>query len=235
MEKCVAYFRTSSLANVGEEKDSLKRQKVACHDFARNNSLEIVKEFYDAGVKGKDLLQDRPGFSKLLTFCEFEDVRTVLFETANRFSREVVVQELGWKELTQQGYTLVCCDAPEYFMATDVEPTRKMVRQMLAVVSEFQKDELVGKLVQARKRKAMVNKGKGILTLSGDGKCAGRKSWKEIDCDVVKMAKKLARKNPKTGERRSLSRISKTLFDNGYQTANGTPFGHEQIKRFIKC
>ena len=235
MEKCVAYFRTSSLANVGSEKDSLKRQRKACWDFAHQNNLEIVKEFYDAGVKGKDLLQDRPGFAELLDFCEMHNVKTVVFETASRFSRDIVVQELGWKELTLQGYKLVCADAPEYFSANDVEPSRKMIRQILGVVSEFQKDELVAKLVQARKRKEQVNKEKGYLTLSGRGKCAGRKAWREVNEEVVKLAKKLARKNPKTGERRSRSRISQILFEQGHKTANDTPFGHEQIKRFINC
>ena len=235
MEKCVAYFRTSSLANVGFEKDSLKRQKKACWDFANQNNLEIVKEFYDAGIKGKDLLQDRPGFSELLEFSEIAEVKTIVFETASRFSREIVVQELGWKELTQQGFQMICADAPGYFSASDVEPSRKMIRQILGVVSEFQKDELVGKLIQARKRKEQVNKEKGYLTLSGCGKCAGRKSWKEINKDVVKLAKKLARKNPKTGQRRSRLKIARILFEQGYKTANGTLFGHEQIKRFLKC
>ena len=236
MEKCVAYFRTSSLANVGNEKDSLKRQRKACLDFALQNNLEIVKEFYDAGVKGKDLLQDRPGFSELLDFSETVDVKTIVFETASRFSREIVVQELGWKELTQQGFQLICTDAPGYFSASDVEPSRKMIRQILGVVSEFQKDELVAKLVQARKRKEQVNKEKGYLTLSGRGKCAGRKSWKELNGDVIKLSKKLARKNPKSGQRRSRMEIARILLKHhGYGTASGRPFGHEQVKRFLKC
>lgn len=235
MEKCVAYFRTSSLANVGSEKDSLKRQRKACLDFALQNNLEVVKEFYDAGVKGKDLLQDRPGFSDLINFCEVNDVKTIIFETASRFSREIVVQELGWKELTQQGFQLICTDAPGYFSANDVEPSRKMIRQILGVVSEFQKDELVAKLVQARKRKEQVNKEKGYLTLSGRGKCAGRKSWKELNADVIKLSKKLARRNPRTGQRRSRLKIARLLFEQGFKTANGTLFGHEQIKRFLKC
>ncbi len=235
MDKCVAYFRTSSLANVGSEKDSLKRQKKACVDYALQNNLEVIKEFYDAGVKGKDLLQDRPGFSELLDFCEIRDIKTIVFETASRFSRDVVVQELGWRELTQQGYELVSVDVPGYFSASEVDPSRKLIRQILGVVSEFQKDELVSKLIQARKRKEKVNKEKGYLTLSGQGKCSGRKSWKELNRDVVKLAKRLARKNPKTGQRRSRMEIARILFNQGYGTENGTPFGHEQIKRFLLC
>ena len=48
----VAYFRTSSATNVGEDKDSLPRQKDAVAAYAKATGLEIVREFYDAGARG---------------------------------------------------------------------------------------------------------------------------------------------------------------------------------------
>lgn len=38
----VAYFRTSSAANVGADKDSLKRQQRAVRAYAAANGIEIV-------------------------------------------------------------------------------------------------------------------------------------------------------------------------------------------------
>ena len=49
-EKVVAYFRTSSAANVGEDKDSLSRQRAAVSAFANRHQYELVGEFYDAAV-----------------------------------------------------------------------------------------------------------------------------------------------------------------------------------------
>ena len=42
----VAYYRTSSAANVGVDKDSLARQRDAVMAYAKGHGLEIVREFY---------------------------------------------------------------------------------------------------------------------------------------------------------------------------------------------
>jgi DNA invertase Pin-like site-specific DNA recombinase len=235
MKKAVAYFRTSSASNVGEDKDSLKRQQVACRNYAKENAFDINAEFYDANVPGKDLLTARPGFSDLIDFCEQNEIKHIIFETASRFSRELFIQEMGWKELTEAGYELVCSDAPEYFSSENLDPSRKMIRQILGSVAEFQKDELVAKLKGARERKRKVNQKKGEVTLSGKGKCEGRKSWKEKNTELIKITKKLGRKNPKTGHRRSRRKIAKMLYEQNFKTASGTIFGSEQIKRLLMC
>jgi len=41
----IAYLRTSSSANVGEDKDSDKRQRAAIDAFAKRAGYEIVAEF----------------------------------------------------------------------------------------------------------------------------------------------------------------------------------------------
>ena len=45
MITAVAYFRTSSSANVGEDKDSEKRQRDAVTKYAKQNKIKIVGEF----------------------------------------------------------------------------------------------------------------------------------------------------------------------------------------------
>jgi len=60
--KAIAYFRTSSAANVGADKDSDKRQRAAIASFAQREKIEIVAEFYDADVNGADPIESRPGF-----------------------------------------------------------------------------------------------------------------------------------------------------------------------------
>jgi hypothetical protein len=43
--KAVAYFRTSSITNVGADKDTLKRQHEAVTRFANSVGYEIVAEY----------------------------------------------------------------------------------------------------------------------------------------------------------------------------------------------
>jgi DNA invertase Pin-like site-specific DNA recombinase len=83
-ESAVAYFRTSSAANVGEEKDSLRRQQAAVSAFANRHQYELVGEFYDTAVSGADAIEDRPGFAALLDRIETNGVRTVIVEDVSR-------------------------------------------------------------------------------------------------------------------------------------------------------
>jgi len=231
--KAVAYYRTSTSTNVGEDKDSRKRQAKACHDYARSAGLTIEAEFYDAAVKGKDPVSSRPGFGDLLEYCEQNDNRTIIFETASRFSRDQVVQELAYRDLRSAGYTLIAADAPQYFTDDTDNPSIKMIRQILGAVAEYQKDELVLKLRGARNRKRTVNKARGIVTLAGDGKVEGQKGYHETDPDLVREAKRLARKSPKTGKARSLRQIAVELFTLGYTTTNGKAFSASQVQRLL--
>src|SRR3954454_16128625 len=48
----VAYLRTSSAANVGDEKDSATRQRLAVERYAAGTGLEIVASFADEAVSG---------------------------------------------------------------------------------------------------------------------------------------------------------------------------------------
>jgi DNA invertase Pin-like site-specific DNA recombinase len=234
MEQAVIYLRTSSATNVGKDKDSDKRQRIACRKYATANKLEVTKEFYDSAVKGKDALASRPGFADMLEYCERSGVKTILVEKADRFARDVVVQELGFRDLCSKGYTLIACDAPEHF-TSNPSPAAKMVRQMLGSVAEYQKDDLVEKLRGARERKRQVNKKSGLKTLTGAGKCEGKKSHRELNPELVKAAKKLLKWSERSGKKKpSLREAAQGLFDMGYQTTSGKPFSAAQIQRIVK-
>jgi predicted site-specific integrase-resolvase len=95
LEKAVGYVRTSSAANVGQDKDSERRQSAAIEAFAKRGGFDLVDWFNDPAVSGADPIETRPGFSALLDRIEGNGVRTVIVEDASRFARELVTQELG--------------------------------------------------------------------------------------------------------------------------------------------
>jgi DNA invertase Pin-like site-specific DNA recombinase len=64
--KAIAYLRTSSQTNVGQDKDSEKRQTEAIRNFARFAGFEVVATYYDPGVSGADPIETRPGFIAML-------------------------------------------------------------------------------------------------------------------------------------------------------------------------
>ena len=77
-------------------------------------------------------------------------MRTIIVETANRFARDLMVQEVGFAMLRDLGITLIAADSPSSFL--DDGPTSKLIRQILGAVSEFDKAMTVAKLKGARDR-----------------------------------------------------------------------------------
>jgi DNA invertase Pin-like site-specific DNA recombinase len=217
--KAVAYFRTSSATNVGADKDSEKRQREAVTSFARRAGYEIVDEFNDEAVSGVDPVDERPGFAAMLKRIAGNGVRVILVETANRFARDLIVGETGWRFLQGLGVTLIAVDSPDSFL--DTTPTAVLIRQVLGAVSQFQKAALVAKLRAARERKKRET-----------GKCGGRRSVAEANPATVALAKKLAR-YPVNGRRRSLRDVAAELMAAGYMTGKGTAYGAAAIARMI--
>jgi len=61
-----------------------------------------VDEFYDPAVSGGDPVESRPGFIAMLKRIEGNGVRTIIVETASRFARDLMVQEVGYAMLTER-------------------------------------------------------------------------------------------------------------------------------------
>src|SRR5215217_2876151 len=216
----VAYLRTSSASNTGADKDSGKRQRAAIDAFAHAAGYDIVDEFYDEAVSGADPVTSRPGFAAMMERIASNGVRVIIVETANRFARDLIVQETGYTMLKAQGVELIAADKPDAFL--DDTPTANLIRQVLGAVSQFEKAMVVAKLKGARDRKRAT----GV-------KVEGRKSYAEHDADLVRLAKRLHR-YPINGRRRSLRDVSKALAASGYLASSGKPYGAAAIARMVR-
>lgn len=216
----VAYYRTSSAANVGADKDSLKRQQEAVEAYAKASGFKIVKGFYDAAVSGADHIDQREGFLELLSYIRGNGARVILVENASRFARDLAVQLTGHELLKAEGFDLIPVDAPDHFI--NETPTAEMVRNILGAVSQFEKASIVEKLRKARDRKSK-KLGRRV---------EGRKSYKEKAPKLVALAKRLSRK-PRGGKRPSLRQVADQLAAQGYARDNGKPFNAQTVKNMI--
>lgn len=61
-------------------------------------------------------------------------VRTIVAITANRFARDLMVQEVGFKMLQDLGVTLIAADKPDAFLGDG--PTATLTRQILGAVAQ---------------------------------------------------------------------------------------------------
>ena len=220
LKPVVGYYRTSSATNVGEDRDSLPRQKSAVHDYAKTHDLEVVAEYYEAAGSGNDPVDQREQFTSMLGYIQENQTNMILVESAHRFARDLVVQITGHDMLKAQGIELVPVDAPTHFL--EDTPTATMVRNILGAVSQHEKATLVAKLKSGRDRKRL-----------REGKCEGRKSYQELDPLLVHQAHRLHRKSPRTGQRRSLRQVSAELHSMGFGTASGKQFSASQVQRLV--
>ena len=127
-------------------------------------------------------------------------IRTIIVESPDRFARDLA----GHDMLKGLGIDLIPASAPDFF--TENTPTAVLVRQLLGAIAQFEKASLVAKLKAARDRKR-----------AREGKCEGRKSHAEMNAELVALVKRLRRRNPKTGERRSLRPSLATENEGGVQ------------------
>ncbi len=222
--EAVAYLRTSSAANVGPDKDSDQRQRQTIETFADRNGYAVAVRdwYYDAAVSGADALDTRPGFARMMERIASNSVRVIIVETANRFARDLMVQEIGYRRLRELGITLIAADSPHSFV--DDTPTAVLIRQILGAVAQFDKAMTVAKLKGARDRKSAAA-GKRI---------EGRKRHAELNPQLVVEAKRLHRKNPKTGKRRSLRQISAELAKEGYVNKNRRPYAAKSVRAMVQ-
>ena len=214
-KQAIGYIRTSSAANVGEDKDSERRQRLAIE----RAGYEVVAWFYDAAVSGADPIETRPGFTAALARIAGNGVRTIIVETANRFARDLMVQEVGFAMLKGLGIALIAADSPASFL--DDGPTSTLIRQILGAVAQFDKAMTVAKLKGARDRARRER-----------GKCEGRKSYVEREGgqELVALARELYRKpNGPNGRPAPLRTVAAGLAERGYVTPSGKHYSASAV------
>jgi DNA invertase Pin-like site-specific DNA recombinase len=214
--QAVGYLRTSSAANVGTDKDSERRQRLAIERFAKHGGFDLVAWFNDPAVSGADPIETRPGFGALLDRVEDNGVRVVLVEDASRFARDLVAQELGVLMLIKRGMRVITASGDDLTEATD--PSRIMMRQIAGSFAQYEKARLVKKLRDARDRKR-----------AETGKCGGRRPYAEAQPDAVSLAKQLR------VDGLSYRKIAAELAARGHVTGSGKPHVASAVQKMLRC
>lgn len=213
----VSYLRVSG--NGQRFGDGFPRQRDAVSRFAKGHGLALVEEFSDTGVSGTMELADRPGLAALLDRVESNGVRTVLVENASRLARDLLVQEIILGRFRDTGVRVIAADSGTDLTVEDNDPTRKLIRQVLGAVSEFEKSVLVLKLRAARDRIRRTR-----------GRCEGAKSYGSYpgEAAIVERMRRLRRK-PVKGRRASLAQIAATLNAEAFRNRAGREWSARMV------
>ena len=157
----------------------------------------------------------------MLDHIEVQGIGVVLVDEPSRFARRMLTAELGILLMIQRGARVLTATGDD-LTATDDE-MRVAFRQIAMAFSQLEKSRLVKKLRSARDR-ASAAKGKRI---------EGRKSYAETNPEMVREARRLARRSPLTGKGRSLAKVASGLAALGHVTAKGRAFSSSQVARLL--
>lgn len=221
MTPAFSYLRVSGKAQVAG--DGFPRQRDVVATYAASHAVQIAAEFTEKGVTGTKELDDRPQLAALLDRIDAEGVKLVLVERADRLARDLMVGEIILAEFRKRGVTVIAADSGTDLTVADEDPTRKLIRQVLGAVAEFEKSVLVMKLKAARQRKR-----------AETGRCEGRKPFGDRpgEAEILDRILKM-RRAPRGGERLSFAQIAAALNADNVPTRQGGPWAPRTIKKLI--
>ena len=234
MKQAVIYSRVSGKGQI--EGYGFDRQEENIRSFAKQNSYHLVKVYREEGISGTTEEGDRPAFKEMIGYVIRENIDYIIIEGMDRLARELRVQENLCVYLASKGIQLVSANTGENItQAIEGDPMKKALIQIQGVFAELDKNQIVRKLRNGRDKARAENKKSGQRTLTGVGKCEGRKSHRELNPELVKAARKLLKWSARSGKKKpSLREAAQGLFDQGYQTSTGKPFSAAQIQRIMK-
>lgn len=209
------YLRVSGVSQV--EGDGFPRQLDACQRFCMAHGLTISKVFEEKAVSGTVESTDRPAFAEMMQHLKDNGVEAIVVERMDRLARDLMVSEFLLKECREAGLKVFCADqgALVDIASNDCDPTRKLIRQVLGAVSEWEKNNLVRKLRAARERTGRMGGQRPYGTKPGEGK-------------VVETMRLLRQ----SGE--SLRGIAEALDFWGIQTRNGGRWDHKVVADILR-
>jgi DNA invertase Pin-like site-specific DNA recombinase len=167
----VGYIRVSSTGQISG--DGPQRQEDAIRKFCEAHKVNLAVTYLEAGVSGTVEAMDREAFAAMVAYIENKkDISAVVVERLDRLARDLMVSEILLTELRKRGIKVFSADQGALIdMANDeVDPTRKLIRQIIAALAEWEKSQLVLKLRVARERKRkLTGRCEGVLPYGRTG------------------------------------------------------------------
>ena len=224
--KIVAYLRVST-DKQAEEGYGLDVQRADCQAWARANGHRIVGWYPDEGVGGANDLAAREKLPDALAALADGTASALVVPRLDRLARDLVVQESLIAEIRRMGGEIFSTSAAEAgYLADDPDdPSRKLIRQILGAVNEYEKAMIALRL---RRGRAAKHRAGGYAygapaygQRAQDGQLADEPAEQAVSAEIAAMRA--------TGA--SYRAIAAHLNDAGHTTKRGTRWRAPQVQR----
>lgn len=151
--RVVAYVRVSSAHQ--QEAYGPEVQREAIRKWANAGGHKIVSWQTDV-ISGASDLRDRAGWCEAATLVKSVEAQGVVVARLDRLARDVMVQELLLRKLSDLGGIVLSTRENENEMLNgeSKDPSRKLVRVIMGAISEYDREMTVDRLAAGRAAKA---------------------------------------------------------------------------------
>ena len=216
-----AYTRVSTENQCKEDKYGLETQLKDIQAFAKQNNIQIIEQFTDAGISGAK--ENRPALNDLLDAVKNNKIDVVIVAKLDRIARDLMFQLWIEKELKKHNVELISVAEP----MNSNDATGMLFRQIIGAFAEFEKSRINERMTSGRRQKAQKGKYSGGRPALGYTADKNSKSL-VIDnkkADIILLTIDLRAKNL------SYEAIASKLNSLGHTTALNKQFTKMQVKR----
>ncbi len=149
MTLAAAYLRVSGKTQI--QGDGFPRQQASIQHYAQQNGIQIVSTREEKGVSGTVDGMNRPTWAELIAdiVADKSGPQIILIEKLDRLARDLMIQEHIIASLRLRQITLISVAEPDLCIN---DPSRKLLRQIMGAIAEYDKTMIVEKLRAAKTR-----------------------------------------------------------------------------------
>jgi len=153
--KLAAYLRVST-DRQAEHGLGLPVQRAAIRAWAAGSGHRIASWHADEGISGSNGLDTREALAGALADVRQGRAAGIVVYRLDRLARDLIVQETLIAEIRRMGGDIFTTSAAEAgYLADDPDdPSRKLIRQILGAVNEYEKSMIVLRMKSGRAMKA---------------------------------------------------------------------------------
>ena len=154
--KVVGYVRVST-DRQADEGLGLEEQSRVIRAWARGRRHRLVEIHQDAGQSGANGLESRVGLGEALSALRSGTADGLVVYRLDRLARDVVLQETLLREVWANGGHLFSTSEAEadYLVDDPEDPSRKLIRQVLGAIADYERGMIRLRLMSGRRAKAL--------------------------------------------------------------------------------